>query len=158
MNNADYRGYHAPLLAVADGTVSAVVSNMKEAAPHVIPTDLTFPQLGGNYIIIDIGDGNFAFYAHMVLGTASVKVGDEVTRGQVIGRLGNSGNTSEAHLHFHVSPAPTPLSSDNVPCVIDTFAFVGSTVGDDVKAEAKPGERANQLPLDGTVVNFRAVP
>ncbi|MCV7227214.1 M23 family metallopeptidase [Mycolicibacterium komossense] len=153
-NNADYRAYDAPLLAVADGTVSAVVSDMKEAVPHIVPTDLTFPQLGGNYLIIDIGDGNFAFYAHMIPGSAAVKVGDKVTRGQVIGRLGNSGNTSEAHLHFHVSRAPLPLSSDNVPYLIDKFAVVGSIVGQDVEAEPKPSERTNQLPLDGSVVNF----
>lgn len=156
--NADYLAYDAPLLAVADGTVTAVVSDLTEQAPHVIPTDLTFTQLGGNHIIIDIGDGNFAFYAHMIPGSASVKVGDKVTRGQVIGRLGNSGNTSEAHLHFHVSRSSVPLSSDNVPYVIDRFAFVGSIVDDAVKREPKPEDRADQLPLDGSVVNFADVP
>lgn len=153
-SNADYRAYDAPVLAVADGTVTAVVSDMKEATPQVILPDLTFPQLGGNYVIIDIGDGNFAFYAHMIPGSASVKVGDKVTRGEVIGRLGNSGNTSEAHLHFQVSRASIPLSSDNVPYVIDTFAFVGSIVGNDVEALPKPSDRTNQLPLDNSVVNF----
>lgn len=156
--NADYLAYDAPLLAVADGTVTAVVSDMKEAAPHVIPTDLTFTQLGGNHIIIDIGDGNFAFYAHMIPGSASVKVGDKVTRGQVIGRLGNSGNTSEAHLHFHVSRSSVPLSSDNVPYVIDRFAFVGSIVDDAVKREPKPEDRADQLPLNDSVVDFADAP
>jgi murein DD-endopeptidase MepM/ murein hydrolase activator NlpD len=156
--NEDYHAYDAPLLAVADGTVTAVVSDLKETTPHVIPTDLTFSQLGGNHIIIDIGGGNFAFYAHMRPGSASVKVGDKVTRGQVIGRLGNSGNTSEAHLHFHVSRCSVPLSSDNVPYVIDRFAFVGSIVDDDVKPEPKADDRVNQLPLDGSVVNFANLP
>jgi murein DD-endopeptidase MepM/ murein hydrolase activator NlpD len=61
----------------------------------------------------------------MITGSASVKVGDKVTRGQIIGRLGNSGNTSEAHLHFHVSSGPVPLCSDNVPYEIDRFALAG---------------------------------
>jgi murein DD-endopeptidase MepM/ murein hydrolase activator NlpD len=156
-NNADYRAYDAPLLAVANGTVTAVVSD-KEATPQVILPDLTFPQLGGNYVIIDIGDGNFAFYAHMIPGSASVKVGDKVTRGQIIGRLGNSGNTSEAHLHFQISRTSIPLSSDNVPYVIDRFAFVGSIAGNAVEAFPTPSERTDQLPLDGSVVNFAPNP
>jgi murein DD-endopeptidase MepM/ murein hydrolase activator NlpD len=103
--NEDYLAYDAPLLAVADGTVAAVVSANKEATPRVITPNQAFEELGGNYAIIDIGDRNFAFYAHMLPGSASVKVGDKVTRGQVIGHLGNSGNTTEAHLHFHVMRA-----------------------------------------------------
>lgn len=67
---------------------------MKEAAPKVITPGLTIDQRGGNLIIVDIGGGNFALYAHLIPDSATVKVGDEVVRGQVIGRLGNSGNTS----------------------------------------------------------------
>jgi murein DD-endopeptidase MepM/ murein hydrolase activator NlpD len=158
--NEDYLAYDAPLLAVADGTVAAVVSDNKEATPQVITPDQSFEELGGNYVIIDIGDGNFAFYAHMLPGSASVKVGDKVTRGQVIGRLGNSGNTTEAHLHFHVMRAPVPLSSDNVPFEIDRFTFVGTLAGEfdggRFVPEAKPSERTNQLPLAWDVINFPA--
>jgi murein DD-endopeptidase MepM/ murein hydrolase activator NlpD len=156
--NEDYIAYDAPLLAVADGTVAAVVSDNKEATPQVITPDQSFEELGGNYVIIDIGDGNFAFYAHMLPGSASVKVGDKVTRGQVIGRLGNSGNTTEAHLHFHVMRAPVPLSADNVPFEIDRFVFAGSLDGERFVPEAKPGERTNQLPLAWDVINFAPAP
>lgn len=156
--NADYLAYDAPLLAVADGTISAVVSDNEEATPQVITPDQSFEELGGNYVIIDIGDGNFAFYAHMVPGSASVKVGDKVTRGQVIGRLGNSGNTTEAHLHFHVMRAPVPLSSDNVPFEIDRFTFAGRLDGDRFVPEATPSERTNQLPLAWDVIDFPPAP
>jgi murein DD-endopeptidase MepM/ murein hydrolase activator NlpD len=156
--NADYLAYDAPLLAVADGTVAAVVFDKKDATPQVITPDQSFEELGGNYVIIDIGDGNFAFYAHMLLGSASVKVGDKVTRGQVIGRLGNSGNTTEAHLHFHVTRAPVPLSADNVPFEIDRFIFAGSVDGERFVPEAKPSERTNQLPLAWDVINFAPAP
>lgn len=157
--NEDYLAYDAPLLAVADGTVTAVVSDNKEATPDVVTPDQAFEELGGNYIIIDIGDGDFAFYAHMVPDSASVKVGDKVTRGQEIGRLGNSGNTTEAHLHFHVMRAPVPLSSDNAPFEIDRFTLVGSI--DDAQRfvpEAEPSERTNQLPLADDVINFPPAP
>lgn len=152
--NEDYLAFDAPLLAVADGTVTTVVSELNEAVPQVITADQAFEELGGNHIIIDIGDGHFAFYAHMTPRSASVKVGDKVTRGQVIGRLGNSGNTTEAHLHFHVSRGPVPLSSDNVPYEIDRFALAGSMDDDGVVWEPEPSERTNQLPLDESVVNF----
>ena len=143
---------------MADGTVAAVISDNKEATPLVITPDQAFHELGGNYVMIDIGDGNFAFYAHMIPGSASVQVGDKVTRGQIIGRLGNSGNTSEPHLHFHVSRAAAPLSADNVPYEIDRFAFAGSIDGDHVALEPKPSERTDQLPLDGSVINFPSLP
>lgn len=156
--NADYFAYDAPLLAVADGTVVAVVSDRPEEVPQQVPADLTLEQLGGNRVIIDIGDGNFAFYAHMIPASASVKVGDRVTQGQVIGRLGNSGNTSEPHLHFHVTRAPLPLSSDNVPYEIDRFTFVGSTDTGSLVRGPDAGERSDQLPLDGDVVDFPELP
>lgn len=92
----------------------------------------------------------------MIPGSASVKVGDEVTRGQVIGRPGNSGNTTEAHLHFHVARGPVPLSSDNVPYEIDRFTFVGSIDGVHVVLDPKASQRTKQLPLDGSVVSFPA--
>ncbi|HEY3670151.1 MAG TPA: M23 family metallopeptidase [Acidimicrobiia bacterium] len=113
--NEDYLAFGAPLLAVADGTVVSVLSDVRDSTPQVAPTDLSLQQLGGNYVILDIGGGNHAYYAHMIPGSATVKVGDHVKRGQVIGKLGNSGNSSEAHLHLHVTRAPLPLSADNVP-------------------------------------------
>ncbi|SDD95596.1 M23 family metallopeptidase [Rhodococcus tukisamuensis] len=156
--NEDYLAYDAPLLAVADGTVVAVVSDKQDEPPHQVNQTLTLDQLGGNYVIIDIGDGNYAFYAHMIPGSASVKIGDRVSRGQVIGNLGNSGNTTEAHLHFHVTRAPVPLSSDNVPYEIDRFAFVGSTATDRLVRGPNAGDRTDQLPLEGDIVNFPALP
>ncbi|MDI9915824.1 M23 family metallopeptidase [Rhodococcus sp. IEGM 1379] len=155
--NENYRSYDAPLLAVADGTVKAVVSTMPEETPQQVPDVATVDQLGGNYVIIDIGDGNFAFYAHMIPGSASVKVGDKVTRGQVIGKLGNSGNTSEPHLHFQVSRAAIPLSGNNVPYEIDRFTLVGSMATDALVRGPNAGERTNQLPLNDDVVNFPAI-
>lgn len=152
--NDDYFAYNATLLAVADGTVVSVVSDKQDEPPHQVNQSLTFDQLGGNYVIIDIGDGNYAFYAHMIPGSASVKVGDKVSRGQAIGDLGNSGNTTEVHLHFHISRAPVPLSSDNVPYEIDRFTFVGSTATDSLVKGPDAGERTDQLPLNLDVINF----
>lgn len=156
--NESYLAYDAPLLAVADGTVVAVVSDMPDEAPGQATTDALIADMAGNRVIIDIGGGNYALYAHMVPGTSTVKVGDKVTKGQVIGNLGNSGNSSAAHLHFHVARAPTPLAGDNVPYEIERFDFVGSTSTDAFVAGPDAGERTNQLPLNLDVVNFPPLP
>lgn len=154
--NEDYLAYGEPLLAVADGTVVSVLSDVPDSTPQQSPTGLLFEQLGGSYIILDIGGGNFVYYAHMVPGSALVKVGDKVTRGQVIGDLGNSGQSSEAHLHLHVTRAGLPLTADNVPYEFDTFNFVGMLTGDSITPGPDAGQRTNQLPLDGTIVDFPA--
>jgi hypothetical protein len=157
--NEDYLAYDASVLAVADGTVVSVVSDLPDQSPQQAPTDLGIDQLGGNYIVIDVGDGNYAFFAHLIPGSATVHVGDHVTRGQVIGHLGNTGNTTEPHLHFHVSRAPLPLSGDNVPYEIDQFSFVGSiSANDRLVAGPEAGERTMQMPLDGNIVDFPSYP
>ncbi len=92
-------------------------------------------------------------------GSPTVSVGDTVTRGQVIGRLGNSGNTSEAHLHFQLQRTPAILSGDNVPFEIDTFTFTGSIAGfDGFASGSNAGARTNQLPLRYSIVEFPAAP
>ncbi|MGA9276175.1 M23 family metallopeptidase [Ilumatobacter sp.] len=161
-DNDAYGAYGEPLLAVADGTVVTVTSGMPDELPESAPTGLSAAELGGNYVVLDIGDGVYAFYAHLSPGGATVEVGDEVTRGQVIGRVGNSGNTTEAHLHFHLMRAPAPLSGDNVAFEIDAFGYAGS-----MDLEADPfegftpgpdaGARADQLPLETSVVDFPEV-
>lgn len=156
--NEDYLAYGEDLLAVADATVVSVVAETADSTPQVAPTDLLFEQLGGSYVILDIGGGNFVYYAHMIQGSATVQVGERVTRGQVIGHLGNSGNSTEAHLHLHVARAGLPLTADNVPYVFDRFTFVGSLPGDTIVAGPDAGERTDELPLDGSVVDFPAAP
>jgi len=152
--NDDYLAYGAPLLAVADGTVVSIQSDVPDSTPQHVPTDLAIEQLGGNHVILDIGGGSYVYYAHMVPGSATVKVGDTVKRGQVIGKLGNSGNSSEAHLHLHVTRAPVPLAGDNVPYEFDRFTDVGALSGDAVEAGPEAGTRTDQLPLDGSVIDF----
>ena len=157
--NLDYLAYDADVPAVADGTVVSVVSDMPDEPPQQAPTDLGIDQLGVNSVIIDIGHGDYAFFAHLIPGSATAHSGDHVTRGQVIGHLGNSGNTTEPHLHFHVSRAPLALSGDNVPYEIDRFSFVGSiSAADRLVAGPDAGERTMQMPLDGDIVDFPSHP
>ena len=86
-----------------------------------VPTGLPLDQYGGNHIVQDIGDGNYAFYAHLKTGSVKVKPGDQLTTGQVIATLGNTGNSDAPHLHFHVMSTPDPLRSDGLPFVFKSF-------------------------------------
>jgi hypothetical protein len=161
--NEAYRAYGEPLLAVADATVVTVSMGAADEAPQVVPTGLSAAQLAGNHVVLDIGHGVYAFYAHLPPGGATVKVGDTVTRGQVIGRVGNSGNTTEPHLHFHLMRSPAPLTGDNVPFEIDNFTFAGSMVLTAVPFTGytpgpDAGPRTDQLPLEASVVDFPPAP
>jgi murein DD-endopeptidase MepM/ murein hydrolase activator NlpD len=77
-----------------------------------------------------------------------------VRKGQEIGRLGNSGNTSEPHVHFHVMTSPLPLTADNVPFVIDRFDHLGVVTPDGVVANPTAGPRTAELPLAGSTAIY----
>jgi murein DD-endopeptidase MepM/ murein hydrolase activator NlpD len=146
-NNASYFAYGSDILSVADG----VVTSIKDGIPQNVPgpasraVPITLATVGGNYVIVDIGGGRYAFYAHMQPGTLRVKVGDRVRRGQVLGLLGNSGNSTEPHLHFHIGNANAPLASEGLPYLIDAWDLHGGGTW-------KP--QRNQLPLDNAKVRF----
>ena len=116
-----YPYFGADIHAVADGPVVAVVDGLPEQVPGMTPTGLPLDQYGGNHIVQDIGDGNYAFYAHLKTGSVKVKPGDRLSTGQVIGNLGNTGNSDAPHLHFHVMSTPDPLRSDGLPFVLTSF-------------------------------------
>ena len=76
----------------------------------------------GNYVVIRHGGGEFSQYAHLKQGSVRVKVDDAVTRGQVIGQLGHTGNTTEPHLHFQLTDGQDPMYSRGLPIVFkNTF-------------------------------------
>ena len=120
-DNKSYRAYGAEVLAVANGSVVATKDGIPENIPG--PTSRAVPitseTVGGNHIVLDIGGGRYAFYAHLQPGSLKVKVGDRVTRGQVIGLVGNAGNSTEPHLHFHISDGVSPLGSEGLPYMLD---------------------------------------
>ena len=64
------------------------------------------PTPAGNHVVLDLGHGEYALLAHMQRGSVRVRVGDRVRTGDVLGLTGNSGNSSEPHLHFHVQDRP----------------------------------------------------
>jgi murein DD-endopeptidase MepM/ murein hydrolase activator NlpD len=131
-NNSDWYEYDVDLLAVADGVVTQVIDGIWENTPPTPNANITFDKLGGNMVIIDIGGGNYAQYGHLIPGTATVRVGDHVTKGQVIGKLGNSGNSNGPHLHFQVGSDPYSITaSEGLPFLIDHFRVDGKLIADE---------------------------
>jgi hypothetical protein len=126
-----YPYFGADIHAVADGPVVAVLDGLPEQVAGHNPTGLPLDQYGGNHIVQDLGDGNYALYAHLKTGSVKVKPGDRLTTGQVIAALGNTGNTTAPHLHFHVMSTPDPLRSDGLPFVIASFKLDSRVVSAD---------------------------
>jgi len=158
--NENWFGYKEPLLAVAEAVVVAVKDSIPENVPlspqRTVP--ITLETVGGNHVILDLGGGRYAFYAHMVPGSITVKVGDRVRPGQVIGLLGNSGNSDAPHLHFHVGDMPSPLGTEGLPFVIDGYEKLGMAQANFLagwSSTAPAAPRRGELPLQNHVVRFK---
>jgi len=125
--NENYLAEGVDAIAVADGVVALTKDGIPENVPGInsraVP--ITLETVGGNFVIIDIGRDRYAFYAHLKPGSLRVRPGDRIRRGQVLGLVGNSGNSTEPHLHFHLSDGPSPLGSRGLPYAIDTFQVEG---------------------------------
>ncbi len=135
------------------------VSDRPPLAQLPPPSELTLDAVAGNYVVLELGANTFALYAHFQRDSVTVRAGERVTRGDVLGRLGNSGNTSGPHLHFHISDAPG-LDGEGLPFVIDSFDVLGETTANNVVPEwsgaepfelAPEADRRSGLPLDGVV-------
>jgi hypothetical protein len=151
-----YAYFGDEIYSVADGTVVGTADGLKEQVPGKLPADATIHMAAGNHVVVDIGEGRFAFYAHMQPGSVRVKVGDKVKTGQVLGLLGNSGNTDTPHLHFHVMDGPSPLVSNGLPYVFTGFTGQGRVTDEQplwtggavtIDKDALAGPHKDQLPL-----------
>jgi hypothetical protein len=163
--NEDWIGFGIEIQAGVDGVVHAARDGLIDNQPLVQlppPASPSASDTYGNYVIIAVNDHTFVHYAHMQRNSVVVKAGQPVRRGQVIGRLGNSGNTNGAHLHFNITDGPLPEASQGLPFVFDTFDLLGKTtpdiaLGAEPSSEPprfSPSKRRKELPLDGTVVRF----
>jgi len=130
----DYYAYGADVLAAADGhvisaendqpedpsamqrpneTQEAYFARLQKEQGERLAKGLT--AITGNYVMIDHGKNEYSLYAHLQPGSVRFHVGAQVKAGDVIGKLGSSGNSTEPHLHFHVCDKPDPLMCAGVP-------------------------------------------
>jgi murein DD-endopeptidase MepM/ murein hydrolase activator NlpD len=146
-----YYSYDKPVLAVADGRVVAA----RDGLPNNIPghndafhpaIPITLETIAGNTITLDLGGGQFAYYMHLEPGSVRVETGDRVHRGQILARVGCTGDAREPHLHFEVTNSAKPLFGEGVPYLIDRYRSKG--------ANGVLELRTRELPLDKIVVVF----
>jgi biotin carboxyl carrier protein len=161
---ANYPFYGDEVLSATAGKVVGVVDGLPDR-------DINFGKLsapfaadaGGNHVVVDMGGGRYAFYAHMIPGSVMVKVGQRVKVGQTLGLLGNSGNSNAPHLHFQLMDGPMPLGAEGLPYTFSSFTAEGRltnflhffVLGKQAKLSGAPrGPKRAQLPLNLQVVDF----
>jgi hypothetical protein len=130
----DYYGWGQPIHAAFDGVVVAAVDRVPER-PHVhvvgeLAHTLTatvgfdpargVDSVAGNHVIVQGADA-YAVFAHLVPGTVSVTTGQRVRAGEVIGRVGHTGNSTAPHLHFHLMDSPDPVRAQGIPCAFEEY-------------------------------------
>jgi hypothetical protein len=162
---ANWHGYGAEVLAVADGTVVEALDDIAES-PTLSASEgpLALENVSGNYVALDLGGGRYAFYEHLKPGSITVRRGARVRSGQVIGLLGNSGGSSSGpHLHFHVADSGNELAAEGLPYVFRNFDVVGAYDRIDTfetgqrwnpPPSSAAGKRSMELPGANTVVIF----
>lgn len=112
----EYFCYGRDILSAAPGEVVAVRDGGRDA-PWVGYgiVDFGTRHFAGNHVIVRHAEREFGFYAHLLPGSVPVQVGDQVGRGQRLGRCGHSGHSSEPHLHFHVQDGADFFNAAGVP-------------------------------------------
>ena len=164
---SSYFSYGQPEIAVAAGTIVIARDGIPNSPPPHDPTPPPLARLTGNYVELRVSPGIYVTYAHMKPGSVRVHAGQHVRRGQLLGELGNSGNSATPHLHLQVQ-ITSSFVSDGLPYVFSRFDLLGeitapvtdSTLG--LRPNGKlpfaparhPGTRRHEMPLNLNVVQF----
>jgi hypothetical protein len=117
--NESYFCYDQPIYSVAAGKVVEAADGLPENVPHSgkYAVTIDFNNAAGNHVVVEIAPHRYVLYAHMRPGTVQVKTGDHVRIGQVLGHVGNTGSSTEPHLHMHIDDQPSFLAGNGVPYV-----------------------------------------
>jgi murein DD-endopeptidase MepM/ murein hydrolase activator NlpD len=107
---------------------------------------MSMDTIAGNTITLDVGGGQFAYYMHLQPGSLRVKAGDRVRRGQVVARIGVSGDAREPHLHVEVTTSSRLLAGEGVPYLIDRYRVKS--------ADDSWQTRTRELPLQEMLIDF----
>lgn len=158
----NFLGYKKELLAVASGTVVDVRDGIpdNELIYHLPP--FAFETGTGNNVIIDIGDGRYACYCHIIPGSIRVKKGETVKEGDVIGLLGNSGMSDVPHLHFEVvTGKPSIIGGEGYPFVFREYDQIADRINEtemETKGSLPRYDGANTWIYFGDFVKFSPQP
>jgi hypothetical protein len=155
-------GYGAAVLAVADATVASVRDGMAESRSVAGNPRHSLEEDAGNYVVLHLDDGRYAFYEHLRPGSVAVEPGQRVRRGEQLGQLGFTGESTGPHLHFHVSDGPSTVGSEGRPFVLDAFDLLGSygdlgrlgKAGWTPRPRGEAARRHHEWPAENAVVRF----
>lgn len=136
--NADFFCFGQPILAPADGMVAHAVDGIADNTPGRMNAN----QPAGNQVVLDHGNGEFSFFTHLQRGSVAVQRGAQVRTGDILGRCGNSGHSSEPHLHYHLQNTAEFGRGAGLPAQFNHYI-----------ADGKPVERGE--PVRGQVIRAR---
>lgn len=134
---SDYYCYGAEVLAPAAGTIVWSCDSL----PDQVPGQMDPANPVGNGVVIDHGNGEFSLLAHMQPKSLRVKVGDQVKASALLGLVGNSGNTSEPHIHYHLQNGPDMKSAEGLPAPFSNLMVNGKPVA---KSELLKGQTVSR--------------
>ncbi|MBN2542724.1 M23 family metallopeptidase [bacterium] len=134
--NEDWVCYGQKVLAPADGVVVDIVDAVPEN-PGGLCSRLSREEwkdvyknrgykaaIAGNYIVLDHENGEFSFLAHLMPESLTVDLNERVKKGQVIARIGNSGNSDAAHLHYQLMDGPDFLKAKGLPILFENLTDI----------------------------------
>lgn len=122
--NENYHVYGVDIHSATRGVVSVVRNEFSDNIPGQIPQEVqNVDNACGNEITVEMENGHYAHYCHLKPNSMNVHVGDLVQPGQVLASIGNSGNSTGPHLHFHISDNQSTLGSEGVPFIISSFGL-----------------------------------
>lgn len=136
VENEDFWAWGQPVLSPANGTVVGVVNDQPDLAPNTSLGDRNAAENpAGNHVVLEVAENEYVFIAHMQQGSVQVQVGDEVQSGDRLGLTGNSGNSSEPHIHIHVQATPDLLDyqASGIP-----LEFANATVDGELEQDVIP--------------------
>ena len=141
---------------------------MVTAVRRVSSTGASAQVSPGNQVVIDHGHAEFSFLAHLQQGSVAVQPGQSVAPGDTLGLCGNSGNSSEPHLHYHLQDSGEFGAGEGKPAQFRNYTADGEwvEVGEpvqgqrirpaDAAAPAAPGRPAAASPVyDPDTDDFR---
>jgi hypothetical protein len=165
---SSYLSYRQPVVAAAGGRVVEVQDGIADNPPPVTPPVPPIEDTVGNHVTLEVAPGRYLLYAHLEAGSLDVREGDRVETGQVLGLIGNSGNSTTPHLHFQVMTTAEFFPTDSPPFTFRHFRVVGQVeprLWDDnlglqptgvlpITPSPYDGPHRAQYPLDREVLEF----
>jgi hypothetical protein len=139
LSNQDYFAFGREILAPADGIVTDVIRGVRDNKPGSMNP---YSALG-NAVFIRHRPNEVSVLAHFKFDSITVNVGDRVKRGQILGLCGNSGNSSEPHLHYHLQNTPIIQDATGIKCFFDNLTLY---------KDAKPTPESAYSPVKGNII------